>query len=310
MPMKLTNDAVSTLAAAIAATDTVISIVVGDAGRFPALAEGDWFPLTIVDAGSNTEIVRVTARASGTLTVVRAQEGTTAKDFAAGARVDIRMTAGAVNEIYNRAAAGVPLEGAATKNGRLTVGNVAATNAKNAMAPQVLIGNQAGGATDDTNVAALGLICHGNYMTSINLRADGTLGFGGGSADPYRAYLNMGNGDFTAAGDVSAYSDPRLKDDIERVVNPLDIVRALDGVFFTWNGKTTLIGKPGQRDIGLLADQVRRVLPEAAGLSVKDPENGDTEWMTVYYSKLVPVLVEAVKALDAKIQQLEGRSDS
>lgn len=95
MAVKLANNAVSTLAASITDAATEISLQVADAGKFPTFAADDWHPATLVDASGNMEIVRVTARAGNLLTVTRAQEGTTAKAFTAGSRIDVRFTAGA-----------------------------------------------------------------------------------------------------------------------------------------------------------------------------------------------------------------------
>jgi hypothetical protein len=61
------------------------------------LGAGDWFPLTIVDASANLEIVKVTGRAGAILTIVRGQEGTTARSFAAGSKCDLRQTAAAID---------------------------------------------------------------------------------------------------------------------------------------------------------------------------------------------------------------------
>ncbi|MGN7710758.1 hypothetical protein [Agrobacterium radiobacter] len=98
MAVKLANNAVSTLAASITDSATALSIQVADAGKFPVLEEGDWHPATLIDAANNMEIVRVTARAGNVLTIARAQEGTTAKAFTSGARVDLRVTAGVINK--------------------------------------------------------------------------------------------------------------------------------------------------------------------------------------------------------------------
>ncbi|MBP2564643.1 hypothetical protein J2766_001202 [Agrobacterium tumefaciens] len=98
MAVKLANNAVSTLAASITDAATALSVQVADAGKFPVLDEGDWHPATIIDAAGNMEIVRVTARAANALTIARAQEGTTAKAFAAGSRIDVRVTAGVITK--------------------------------------------------------------------------------------------------------------------------------------------------------------------------------------------------------------------
>ncbi|MNN28817.1 hypothetical protein D3C81_1423990 [compost metagenome] len=110
-----------------------------------------------------------------------------------------------------------------------------------------------------------------------------------------------------AAGNVGAYSDPRLKDDVARIDGALAIVQQLDGVRFTWNGKSQLIGKPGERDIGILADQVEAVLPEIVSRSVPDADNDNEQWRVVAYDKLVPVLIEAIKELAAEKDELKAR---
>lgn len=103
MGLKVTNAGVSTLAASINTSVTSIAIAAGDASKFPTLSEGDWFPLTIVDSSGNFEIVKVTARSGATLTVVRAQEGTTARSFASGSKCDLRLSAAAISLIVQLA---------------------------------------------------------------------------------------------------------------------------------------------------------------------------------------------------------------
>lgn len=103
MALKLTNNATSLLASGIATDTTDIVITSGDEARFPTLGVGDWFPVTVVDGAGNLEIMKCTARAGVTLTVTRAQEGTTAKSFSAGARVDVRLTAAALMSFLDKA---------------------------------------------------------------------------------------------------------------------------------------------------------------------------------------------------------------
>lgn len=99
MPLKVSNNASSALTGSILTGSTSIAIDATDAALFPTLSAGDWFPLTIVDTAGNREIVKVTARSGGTLTVTRAQEGTTARAFAAGSKCDLRLTAAAIQEL-------------------------------------------------------------------------------------------------------------------------------------------------------------------------------------------------------------------
>lgn len=92
--LKLTNNAIGVLAGDVAVSDTTITLVATHGSRFPSLSAGEWFPLTLMDDAGNMEIIRVTERVTDTLTVTRGLEGTTAKEFLAGDKVCLRMTAG------------------------------------------------------------------------------------------------------------------------------------------------------------------------------------------------------------------------
>lgn len=99
MALKLSNNAISSLASSITASDTSIALKAGDGAKFPTLGAGDYHPATISKPDGSLEIVRVTARSGDTLTVTRAQEGTTALSFAAGSIIEVRLTAATVEEI-------------------------------------------------------------------------------------------------------------------------------------------------------------------------------------------------------------------
>jgi len=100
MALKITNNAVSRLAAAIADNVTSIPLMPGDGSKFPVLAAGDWHPLNVIKADGTTEIMKVTARAGDLLTVLRAQENTAAIAFNANDRVELRWTAAAIADVY------------------------------------------------------------------------------------------------------------------------------------------------------------------------------------------------------------------
>ena len=101
MPIKLANNASGALATAINASDTGIVLTTGDGAEFPTLGAGDYFYATITSTQGTQEIVKVTARAGDSLTVVRAQEGTTASGFAAGSRFELRVTAQSVEDLVD-----------------------------------------------------------------------------------------------------------------------------------------------------------------------------------------------------------------
>lgn len=97
-----TNNAESTLASAISATDTSLIVSAGTGAEFPdAVAGESYFKLTLTDAatGSQVEIVNVTAKAGDIFTIERAQEGTLARAWAASDMVANMMTADTLNII-------------------------------------------------------------------------------------------------------------------------------------------------------------------------------------------------------------------
>jgi hypothetical protein len=93
MGIKLTNNAFGTLAAGINSSATSITLTTGQGARFPTLSAGDYFYATLIDTSNNLEIVKCTARSTDVLTVVRAQETTTARSYSTGDRLEIRLTA-------------------------------------------------------------------------------------------------------------------------------------------------------------------------------------------------------------------------
>lgn len=91
--IELKNNAVGYLSTAISASDVGIALQAGNGAAFPVLTGDEFFYATIVSTSGTYEIVKVTARSSDSMTVVRAQEGTTAASFAVGARIEMRVTA-------------------------------------------------------------------------------------------------------------------------------------------------------------------------------------------------------------------------
>ena len=90
--------ATTILASALTAAAT--SVVVSDASRLPALSAGDYYYLVLQKFTDRTsvEVVKVTGVSGNTLTVVRAQAGTTAKSFAIGDYAEQRVTVGTFSE--------------------------------------------------------------------------------------------------------------------------------------------------------------------------------------------------------------------
>lgn len=134
MGLKVTNNAFGTLNASINSSATTIVLVAGQGARFPTLSAGDYFYATLIDTSNNLEIVKVTARSTDTLTVVRAQDSTTARAYATNDRFELRPTAALFNEKANDAdviATYLP------KAGGTMTGNLTLADGTNAMYVEV-----------------------------------------------------------------------------------------------------------------------------------------------------------------------------
>jgi len=102
MAFLFTNNAASTLASGIGSGATSLTVASGQGALFPSITGTNTFLITLQNiAGTVTEIVKVTARSSDTMTIVRAQEGTTASSFTGGDYVQLRITAATMQRVTN-----------------------------------------------------------------------------------------------------------------------------------------------------------------------------------------------------------------
>ena len=103
MGVKVTNNAFGTLSAGINTTVTTLTLDSGQGARFPSLAANEYFYGTLIDTSNNIEIVKVTARSTDSMTVVRGQDNTTAGSYAIGDRFELRPVAALFEDIVNGA---------------------------------------------------------------------------------------------------------------------------------------------------------------------------------------------------------------
>ena len=96
------------------------------------------------------------------------------------------------------------------------------------------------------------------------------------------------NGAFTATGDITAFSDARLKDNVQTIDGALDKVAAMRGVTYH---------KDGKQGTGVIAQEMQEVMPEVV--------MQNDEYLSVAYGNLVGVLIEAVKELRAEVEELK-----
>lgn len=96
-------------------------------------------------------------------------------------------------------------------------------------------------------------------------------------------------------------SDKNLKKKITRMGPVVDKIQQLDGIYFEWNEKgKSIVHSSQNREIGLIAQQVKEIFPEVV---VKRHDN----YLAIDYPKLTAVLIEAVKELQNKQNELELR---
>ena len=102
----------------------------------------------------------------------------------------------------------------------------------------------------------------------------------------------IGNIDY--AGALTHVSDARLKQNILPLTNPLEKLSKLRGVYFSWiNDETNGLRFDAERHVGLLAHEVQAVLPEVV-------KTFHDKYLSVDYSALIPLVIEAINELDAK----------
>ena len=98
-------------------------------------------------------------------------------------------------------------------------------------------------------------------------------------------------------GDMSL-SDQNLKDNITVIPNALDKIKSLTGNTFKWKAGHPLTAlNAGTDDVGIIAQEVE-TLGLAGSTSTKDG------YKSVSYKRLIPVMIEAIKELSAKVDAL------
>ncbi len=123
MAILFANNAFGVLATSITSSSTSLTLQSGQGARFPAPSGGDVFFMTLVDASNQLEIVKCTARSGDTFTIQREQEGTVARAYTAGDRVELRLTAAGLSDFLQNTqydATAVKLTGNQTIGGAKT----------------------------------------------------------------------------------------------------------------------------------------------------------------------------------------------
>jgi hypothetical protein len=201
---------------------------------------------------------------------------------------------------------GTGLSGSTTFNNSGASTFTVTSNATSANTASTIVARDA---SNNFNAGTITAALTGN-ATSASTAAD--LSFGsanqvvfknGSNTATTSSNLTFDGTNLSVGGDITAFaSDERLKENIQPLENALDKVLALNGFTYSFNEIGQSLGFDGLvRYVGVSAQQVQAVLPEAV-----KPAPVDSNYITVQYEKLVPLLIEAIKELKAEIDELKG----
>lgn len=190
----------------------------------------------------------------------------------------------------------------------------------------ILIVNQTYNIEDDETIDGSIVNFQKGTNTQFRLNKDGNVGIGrniimdfdekttGNSIEPAEKLHVIGN--IISTGFITAYySDERLKTFTSKVENPLEIIDNLNGYYYEPNKLAIDKGFSYEKNIGLSAQEVQKVIPEIVKLApfdtIKD-KNGDNisksgeNYLTICYEKMAPVFIEAIKELKKENQELKN----
>ena len=142
----------------------------------------------------------------------------------------------------------------------------------------------------------------GAYAVNFGLSTANKMELGGWSASSIKHTWDFA-GNYTAVGNITAYSDIRVKTNIEVIPKALDKVCQLSGYTFDRtdfvpDAETGVM--PETRQTGVIAQEVLKVLPEA----VSEMDDGK---LTVAYGNMVGLLIESIKELKTEIEELKAQ---
>jgi hypothetical protein len=212
------------------------------------------------DAGANNPSNKVRILSNGNVGI-----GTTAPSFKTTISADITKSGD-----INPGTAQLSLEGATTPGKRMILGY-------------------------DTNSNGFGFIKAGNYgvtWTPLSLQPDGG-NVGVGTTGP--GYKLDVSGTIRATGDVIAYSDARVKENVETLDGALNKVMKMRGVSYNKIGEQ-------EKKVGVIAQEILEVLPEV----VSQDETGT---YSVAYGNISAVLIEAIKELTNTVKEQQKQID-
>lgn len=136
----------------------------------------------------------------------------------------------------------------------------------------------------------------GHFAVNFGLDDDNVMRLGGWSASANRMQLDM-SGNVTFAGNVTGFSDARIKTNVKTIDNALEKVKSLRGVSFTRTDSDDR-----STNIGVIAQEVLAVVPEVVSQDASGMYN-------VAYGNMAGLFIEAIKQQQSLIEQQQKQID-
>lgn len=166
-----------------------------------------------------------------------------------------------------------------------------------------------------TSVATSGSV-NGLTLTGGTITTTGTITLGGSitsvstSGNFQMNSLGVGTAGSGTAGEIRAtnnvtayYSDERLKTKVGGIENALDKVKQIETMVYHANETAVALGYDASViEVGVTAQSVQKVMPQTVA-----PAPIDDKYLTVRYERLVPLLIEAIKELEAQVAELKAK---
>ena len=121
-------------------------------------------------------------------------------------------------------------------------------------------------------------------------------------------HASTSNGHLYIGGTLyqNCYSDSKYKENVTTIQSALDKIDAISGVEFDWNELGEQEAHKSGHDVGVIAQEVQSVYPIAVREVSKEKGDRVSTALVVDYEKLIPLLVQSVKELKARIEILEN----
>jgi hypothetical protein len=149
-------------------------------------------------------------------------------------------------------------------------------------------------ATNATNANNINLADESADTTCFPIFATDATGNRAPKTDSSALTYNASTGTLSATN-INSTSDINLKKDIEVITDATEILKQINGVKFTWKDND-------EKSVGVIAQEVEKVLPELVS------QRSDNKTKSVNYHGLIGVLIEAVKELSARVEELESKN--